>query len=371
MSYIYIPPTCGGHSGISLDKKRELFRITLDEFKANTDFMNGEDFYLFEYDNLGFTFTPKKRYVVEFLEQIRPITIVQDNYGHSAIAKLEIEISYWWGLSFIIYNPSRESLSDIVTTDLIVYEFELSEEINSNCLPTNMFIGNSISSSSRMGEIGNFSTAFGGFTEASGFCSHAEGFTTKATGNHSHAEGRETTASGNDSHSEGYGNVASGEISHVEGSGNTASNDYAHAEGNFNKANGVSSHVEGSRNIANGMNSHAEGYYTKASSENQHVQGRFNIEDTAKRYADIVGNGKAGKWDASAGVYNHIYSNAYTLDWYGNGWFAKDVFVGGTSQDDGKKLATEEFVNSIISFDSDGNLVITINGVSKKFAPIE
>ena len=169
MSYIYIPPTCGGHSGSSLDKKRELFRITLDEFKANTDFMNGEDFYLFEYDNLGFTFTPKKRYVVEFLGQIRPITIVQDNYGYSAIAKLEIEISYWWGLSFIIYNPSRGSLSDIVTTDLIVYEFELSEEINSNCLPTNMFIGNSISSSSRMASSSFCSKSFCMRTESTSF----------------------------------------------------------------------------------------------------------------------------------------------------------------------------------------------------------
>ena len=43
-------------------------------------------------------------------------------------------------------------------------------------------------------------------------------------------------------------------------------------------------------------------------------------------------------------------SNAHTLDWQGNAWFAGDVYTGSTSgknKDDGsKKLATEEYVDS-------------------------
>lgn len=89
-------------------------------------------------------------------------------------------------------------------------------------------------------------------------------------------------------------------------------------------------------NIASGDCSHAEGYYTIASSDAQHVQGIYNIEDTENKYTHIVGNGKFEK----------ARSNAHTLDWEGNAWYKGDVYVGGTSQDDANKLATEEYVDS-------------------------
>ena len=45
------------------------------------------------------------------------------------------------------------------------------------------------------------------------------------------------------------------------------------------------------------------------------MQGQFNIEDTADKYAHIVGNGT-----------NDIKrSNAHTLDWSGNAWYAGTV----------------------------------------------
>ena len=66
------------------------------------------------------------------------------------------------------------------------------------------------------------------------------------------------------------------------------------------------------------------------SSESQHVQGRYNIEDVDGVYAHIVGN---GYWDEN--TYNEIRSNAHTLDWEGNAWFAGDVTTGsGKSLDD-------------------------------------
>ena len=130
-------------------------------------------------------------------------------------------------------------------------------------------------------------------------------------GNYSFAEGRDTTVSGYASHAEGLYTTASGECSHAEGHNTTASGNY----------------------------SHAEGYRTKASSQYQHVHGKYNIEDTSNTYTEIVGNGDATK-----------SSNAHTLDWSGNAWFAGDVYVrstSGTDKDEGsKKLATEEYVDT-------------------------
>ena len=227
-------------------------------------------------------------------------------------------------------------------------------------------------------------------TTASGMSSHAEGINTTASGMSSHAEGQDTTASSDGSHSEGLRTTTSGTGSHAEGYLTTASGDYSHAEGcgsntlpdtvtsdstnddiitayngigGFSLAKGYASHVEGADNlalgdishaeglrttasgnnshaegwyvIASGTGSHAEGYGTKASSGFQHVQGKHNIEDSYANYAHIVGNGND----------DSVRSNAHTLDWSGNAWFAGDVYVGstsGTHKDAGsKKLATE------------------------------
>ena len=106
---------------------------------------------------------------------------------------------------------------------------------------------------------------------------------------------------GYDSHAEGFSTIASGQYSHAEGDNTTAS--------------GNSSHAEGNKTTASGNSSHAEGYDTKAISDYQHVQGKFNIKDSSNTYAHIVGNGSS---DTSR-------SNAHTLDWSGNAWFAGTV----------------------------------------------
>ena len=157
--------------------------------------------------------------------------------------------------------------------------------------------------------IGDYSHAEGDLNIASGECSHAEGAQTIASGSCSHAEGDSTTALGSESHAEGYYAVASGMASH--------------AEGLSTKANGGASHAEGYGTIANGFHSHAEGSNTIATGTQQHVQGKYNIEDTADIYAHIVGNGTLDE----EGVHR---SNAHTLDWDGNAWFAGNVTVGGT-----------------------------------------
>ena len=142
-------------------------------------------------------------------------------------------------------------------------------------------------------------------------------------GEYAWAEGKDTIASGNRSHAEGDNTNASGESSH--------------AEGYHTKALGYYSHAEGAYTEVSGSYSHAEGYQIKASGHFQHVQGKYNIEDTTS--AHIVGNGSIS-----------VRSNAHTLDWQGNAWFAGDVYTGstsGTNKDAGSKvLATKEYVDS-------------------------
>lgn len=82
----------------------------------------------------------------------------------------------------------------------------------------------------------------------------------------------------------------------------------------------------GKNTTASAYCSHAEGDSTTASGENQHVQGKYNIADTIS--AHIIGNGSSSSKK----------SNAHTIDWSGNAWFAGDVYTGstsGTNKDDG------------------------------------
>lgn len=196
---------------------------------------------------------------------------------------------------------------------------------------------------------GNQSHTEGYKTIASKDCAHAEGYETKAEGFYAHSEGYGTTSSAYVSHAEGKATTASGDCSHAEGNETTAGEIYAHAEGDNTAASGDTSHAEGSYTTASGRyshaegrgtiaskeSSHAEGWYTIASGEYSHVQGKYNIEDTENKYAHIVGNGSYGK-----------PSNAHTLDWSGNAWFAGNIYIGGAGQGDenAKKLVTEQYV---------------------------
>lgn len=165
---------------------------------------------------------------------------------------------------------------------------------------------------------------------ASGLLSHAEGSYTEAIGDYSHAEGNNTTAEGTHSHTEGSNTTAVGKSAHAEGNSTEASGYASHAEGDDTVASNLQSHAEGYKTVSKGGASHSEGAGTIASGYAQHVQGRYNIEDTAKKYAHIVGNGeKEDVVDEQGKVITKNRSNAHTLDWYGNAWFAGAVTSTG------------------------------------------
>lgn len=195
-------------------------------------------------------------------------------------------------------------LNTNITSDLVLKQTKV-KYLNNKYLKKDVAIQNSITIGTRL--LGN----------NIGIYSFSNGNGVIASGNYSHAEGESTAASGRSSHAESYNTTAAGDYSHAEGSSTTAS--------------GNCSHAESYNTTASGDQSHAEGDNTIASSENQHVQGKYNIEDTENKYAHIVGNGTDNK-----------RSNAHTLDWNGNAWFAGNISIEGTPTDD-KDLITKKY----------------------------
>lgn len=86
----------------------------------------------------------------------------------------------------------------------------------------------------------------------------------------------------------------------------------SHAEGNGTQTLAGESHAEGRETSAEAVGAHAEGIGTRATVDAQHAEGMYNI---AGNYAHVVGNGKS----------SDERSNAYTLDWQGNAWFAGSI----------------------------------------------
>ena len=189
---------------------------------------------------------------------------------------------------------------------------------------------------------GDYSHAEGAFTSASDDYAHAEGNSTTA-GSGAHAEGGWTYARGVYSHAEGYSTNANGNHSHAEGRSTTAGGERSHAEGFNTSAPGESSHAEGEENQAHGRGSHVEGIGNITTTDYCHVQGKY--ARGISNCAHIVGNGTYAE-----------PSNAHTLDWEGNSWFAGDIKIGGNGYDseDAKTLATKEYVAELLGVIENG-----------------
>ena len=244
------------------------------------------------------------------LELYSPIYI--DNYYHYTCLEFNdlnigrIELKYRDLTTLYIYVNDDILIDNIFSKDIKLKLISSMKKILNGCLPNDIKINNSISiGRTNTSKIGYGSTAIGSLVEASGECSHAEGSCVYVKGQYSHAEGCNITVN----------------------------SDY----------------------------SHAEGYGTIVSSDYQHVQGQHNIEDTNNKYAHIVGNGTNEK----------SRSNAHTLDWKGNAWYAGKLSQEGTPTED-KDLITKKYFDDKIpqlSFNKSGELVVTINGVTKTFVP--
>ena len=233
--------------------------------------------------------------------------------------------------------------------------------------------------------IGEHSHAEGSGTIAQGLYAHAEGMRSQALGNFSHAENY-SQAPGGYAHSEGSQTIAKGTMSHVEGWLSESSGDYSHAEGHGTVAFTSRSHVQGMYNkidtdkgrtvyasasmgLGNNKTFNTDdvvyvlegdiqlnfftGEFTAESLretlvKDLQVEDMFTLSNTniteyywlmsikssdenqltgycvtmtgvpygnLGKYAHIVGNGGSA----------HARSNAHTLDWDGNAWYAGSV----------------------------------------------
>lgn len=276
------------------------------------------------------------------------IAVNGDGFSIAVMNKIGYNTKYYQDNTKCAYeiNLSDELLAAPPTIQILKMDIEY---IPTYLMPKDLGILNSISVN-RIGDIGTSSAAIGYKNTASNDFTFAMGMNTTANAVAAHAEGGFTVANASYSHAEGFKSISTGQYSHVEGI--------------VCESSGQGSHAEGYYTVASGERSHSEGCFTEAASQYQHVQGKYNVVDSTGAYAHIVGNG-ANK---------NARSNAHTLDWKGNGWYAGKLSQEGTPIED-KDLATKKYVDDKVtslpqlSFNEAGELVVTINGVSKTFVP--
>ena len=85
--------------------------------------------------------------------------------------------------------------------------------------------------------------------------------------------------------------------------------------GNNNEASGNYSYAQGNGNVASGEAATAQGIGTIAQTDGMSAAGKFNVETSGQ--AVVIGNGSS---DLNR-------SNAYALDWNGNGYFNGDIYI--------------------------------------------
>lgn len=256
------------------------------------------------------------------------------------------DIVFYW-VATVYHKIPFEFMPDELTTSLDGIRNQVNDKLDSSN-PSG--VGSFSMNRKSRTTVGNRSSTLGYNATASGDFSHAEGNKTTASAYASHAEGENTTASGDCSHAEGSHTTASAYTSHAEGSVTIASAYASHAEGYGTTASGDFSHAEGSGTVASGDYSHAEGDSTIAKHKAAHVCGDYNSPDpsTAKAfsrgtYVIIVGNGES----------NSKRSNAHTLDWSGNAWFAGTIEGTGIILKSSTKGSSKRF---LVTVDDTGTL---------------
>ena len=219
--------------------------------------------------------------------------------------------------------------------------------------------------------MGNYATALGFQTTASGEFSHAQGYESEALAQASHAEGYGTVASSNYAHAEGFFTTASGMVAHAEGSNTQALTDYSHAEGFYSEASGVGAHSEGSKAKATADYSHAEGFETVASNiaahaegegtqalgEHSHAEGFYTQASGAGSHAEGDGTQATGDYAHAMGFYTQasgmnshaegnntstaLYEGSHIMGRFGDAQMNYSWFLANGTDLDNKGLAAK------------------------------
>jgi hypothetical protein len=198
---------------------------------------------------------------------------------------------------------------------------------------------------------GNLSLAGGGKSEANGTGSIAIGNAAKtnssycvALGNRSEANAGYSVALGFYTKTEGAKAIAAGNHSEANGDSSVAIGYYSIADGDQSAAFGYETYAGGDYSLATGMN-------TSANGDVQFVSGRYNKKDEKNKFAVIVGNGEdEDVKDEDGNIITQNRSNAYTLNWEGDAWYAGRVKVGRstTDEDEDLVLVSKDYLKSYV-----------------------
>lgn len=310
-------------------------------------------------------------YDVEWATPADPTSVIDDNAGPFTTDKTFSASKLWsdlggkvdkTGAQFNDVSMGRVPNSTVGNQSIAI---GTSDNPNQGAIASG---DNSVAVGTYVQATGNRAIAIGSTTQATGINATAIGGSVTASGDFSFSHGSSTSAQGINSTAEGYGTTASGMCSSAGGSQTFAIGDYSHSQGYSTRAEGYASSVEGNGTVAKGANSSVSGMYNVPDSyanwpdwapntyyaagakvhlpveEPSDPRGEYFVcntshtSDTAwitysfywdsdngkMNYAQIVGNGS-----------NYLQqSNAYTLDWAGNGSYAGDVTINkGTAEE--------------------------------------
>lgn len=179
------------------------------------------------------SFNKDRRYYIEFLGSKKICNVLMiPQVGNAIMCSID---NYFIRLSnntvatsLFISKINTDDTTVDTFTDLIIYEEEI-KCLDNKYLENDLTLQNSIGLG-RVGNIGAGSSAIGAQVEASGNGSHAEGMYTEASGENSHAEGASTIASSQNQHVQGKYNIedTEGKYAHIVGNGEDGKNSNAH-----------------------------------------------------------------------------------------------------------------------------------------------
>ncbi len=225
----------------------------------------------------------------------------------------------------------------------------------------------------------------GSATIADGDYSSALGVSTSATGYASYAEGQNSIASNTTAHAEGYGTLASGLFSHAENRNSTATATCAHAEGENTSATADASHSEGMNTLSSGFTAHAEGYGSIASAAYSHAGGRYSTASATGSFAHGFQLISDQNYSTALGQYNlsnrtgtilvvgngtadSLRSNIFEIDAVG-GLINGDFAISGSITANGVDLVDENAAlsNSMIALETEistlDTLIFNLQGI--------
>lgn len=294
---------------------------------------------------------------IDNTQKVLPTSLIYGDYNAPLVKKVNAG-SVYDGLSFGVNELNNANAT---------FAFGYGNKVSNN---NGVALGswNKVSGSGGIA-VGNSSIVSGGDSIVIGNQSRASGSGAVAIGNINTASGMSSfatnvanTASGDYSSAFGVSNTASGESSSAFGNGNSVTGSGSASFGVSNTVSGYNSASFGQNNNISGYWSTAFGYTNIANHAGQLVFGSFNVADPSSAAADIQGNYVE---IVGNGSNNNTRSNAYALDWSGNGYFGGNIYVNcDSSSANGTQLPHDIQVNgtSVVS-NGVANIPIMASGV--------